>query len=49
MRKLLYPPVWALILFPVLSFVALTVVFACQRTENALAYFVYSMSTHSLS
>lgn len=49
LRRLLHPPVWALILVSVLSFAALAMVFVQGRTEQTLAYLVYGMSAYSLA
>ena len=49
LKGLLQPPRWAIFLLPLLSFAALTAVFAWQCNENALAYPVYSLSAYSLA
>ncbi len=46
---ILYPPVWVLVLIPILSFGALVLVFVFKDTENVFAYAVYGMSAYSLT
>ncbi len=48
-RKLMYPPTWALILIPALSFTVLIFLFASGNTECAPAYLIYCMSAYSLA
>ena len=47
--RLLYPPLWAAIAVPVVSFAALIAVFVRGEDESALAYIVYGMSAYSLA
>lgn len=48
-QTLLHPPVWVLILVPLLSFGALAAIFARQCTETVPAYLIYGMSAYSLT
>lgn len=49
LKKLIYPPKWVLFTIAPISFAALIFIFAAEKTENVLAYFVYGMSAYSLS
>lgn len=48
MNRILYPPKWVLFILSVVSFMALIFIFASEKTESMLAYFIYSMSAYSL-
>lgn len=49
LKKMLHPPMWVQLTVPVLSFAALIIIFACKKTENALAYVIFGMSAYSLA
>lgn len=49
LKKLIYPPKWVLFTIAPISFAALIFIFATEKTESMLAYFVYGMSAYSLS
>lgn len=49
MKKLLYPPLWALLLILLPSFAALVLLFASENTERMPAYAVYCLSAYSLT
>lgn len=49
MKKLLYPPLWALLLISLPSFAALVLLFASENTERMPAYAVYCLSAYSLT
>lgn len=46
--RILYPPVWFMLPLSVFSFGALIFIFAEEKTESVLAYFLYSLSAYSL-
>lgn len=47
-NRMLYPPVWILLAVPFVSFTALIIIFALERTESMLAYLLYCTSAYSL-
>lgn len=49
LKKLLFPEKWVLIFVPPLSFAALAVIFAYEKTESAAAYAAYFLSAYSLT
>lgn len=49
LSRLLYPPKWALMVFPPAAFAALIVLLIVGRTECPWAYAVYSMSAYALA
>ncbi len=49
MKKLLYPPLWALLLISLPSFAALVLLFASKNTERMPAYAVYCLPAYSLT
>lgn len=48
LKKIFYPPEWALFSIPIISYAALIFIFAAEKTESTLAYVVYCMSAYSL-
>lgn len=48
-KKLLFPPVWVMVLLSVLSAVLLTLVFVKGWEEAVIAYFVYILAFYTLS
>lgn len=48
-KKLLYPPIWVMILLTVLSAVALTLVFIKRFDQTPVAYIVYVLAFYTLS
>ena len=49
LKSLLYPPRWAVIAVPPLSFAALIFIFAADDTRSIPAYPIYGMSAYSLA
>lgn len=48
-KKLLYPPIWLIILLTIISTVALTAVFMKGLEENPIAYAIYVLSFYTLT
>lgn len=47
--RILFPPMWILLLIPIISFTALIFVFVSDNTDSTPAYICYCMSAYSLS
>ena len=48
-RKLLFPPVWLMVLLTIVSAVTLTMVFVRGWEQRVIAYFIYVLSFYTLS
>lgn len=48
-RKLLFPPIWVIIILAVISAIALTYVFVKEMEESPIAYGVYVLSFYTLT
>lgn len=48
-NRIVYPPKWVLCIVSLISFSALIFIFALEKTESVLAYFIYCMSAYSLT
>lgn len=49
LRKLLFPPIWVMILLTIFSTAALVEVFTKDLTTNLIAYVIYVVSFYTVS